>query len=115
MPSWSGVGNISPLSTTTIEPSYSTTVMFLPISPRPPSGRTRSRATSDGAQEAMPLEHGADLCLLLFARLHERQAQSADVVTEHVQRRLERDRAGRERHQRVDHVRDLARDRVPLV
>src|SRR2546423_4873724 len=40
------VGNISPVSTTTIRPSYSTTVMFLPISPSPPSGRTRSRAVN---------------------------------------------------------------------
>src|SRR5436853_494238 len=32
-----------PVSTTTMLPSYSTTVMFLPISPSPPSGRTRSR------------------------------------------------------------------------
>src|SRR3954451_14819091 len=115
MPSWSGVGNISPLSTTTIDPSYSTTVMFLPISPRPPSGRTRSRATLDGAQQAVPLEHGSDLRLLLVARLDERQAQAAHIVSEHVQRRLERDRARGEGHQRVDHVRDLTRDLVPLL
>ena len=42
IPSISAVGNRSPVSTTTIRSSYSTTVMFLPISPRPPSGRTRS-------------------------------------------------------------------------
>ena len=42
MPTISGVGNRRPRSTTTIRPSYSTTVMFLPISPSPPSGRTRS-------------------------------------------------------------------------
>ncbi len=42
MPSISAVGNISPVSTTTILPPYSITVMFLPISPKPPSGNTRS-------------------------------------------------------------------------
>ena len=42
MPIMSAVGKRRPQSTTTIRPSYSTTVMFLPISPTPPSGRTRS-------------------------------------------------------------------------
>src|SRR6266581_4516000 len=42
MPTISGVGKRSPTSTTTIRPSYSTTVMFLPISPSPPRGSTRS-------------------------------------------------------------------------
>ena len=42
MPIISAVGKRRPQSTTTIRPSYSTTVMFLPISPTPPSGRTRS-------------------------------------------------------------------------
>ena len=41
MPSISAVGKRRPTSTTTMRPSYSTTVMFLPISPSPPSGRTR--------------------------------------------------------------------------
>src|SRR3954451_3426863 len=104
--SGSGGENISPLSTTTIDPSYSTTVMFLPISPRPPSGRTR-RLTSDGAQQALPLEHRATRRLLVVARLDERQPQPAHVVAEHVQRRLERDRAGGQRHKRVDHLGDL--------
>jgi hypothetical protein len=36
------VGNRTPQSITTIRPSYSITDMFLPISPSPPSGRTRS-------------------------------------------------------------------------
>src|SRR5207244_8505033 len=100
IPSWSGVGNISPVSTTTIPPPYSTTIMFLPISPRPPSGRTRrgSLMRSHRAQQAVALEHGVDLGLLLLARLDERQAQPADVVAEHVQRRLERDRARRDGH-----------------
>ena len=41
MPCISAVGNINPVSTITMRPSYSTTVMFLPISPRPPRGSTR--------------------------------------------------------------------------
>src|SRR2546423_11114964 len=86
IPSWSGVGNISPVSTTTIAPPYSTTVMFLPISPRPPSGRTRRTplTSSNRAEEPVPLEHRADLGLLLLARLHERQAQPPHVGPDHV-------------------------------
>src|SRR5664279_1720503 len=38
MPSISSRGNARPQSTTTILPRYSTAVMFLPISPIPPSG-----------------------------------------------------------------------------
>src|SRR3954470_8801129 len=111
MPSWSGVGNISPVSTTAIEPSYSTTVMFFPISPSPPSGRTRrGPLISDRAEQPVALEHGADRALLLLGRLDEREPQPADVVAQHVQGRLERDRAGAEAHQRVDHVRDLLVD-----
>src|ERR671937_2960137 len=45
IPSISLVGNMSPVSTTTISSPYSTTVMFLPISPRPPSGRMRTAVT----------------------------------------------------------------------
>src|SRR3954469_17416982 len=87
IPSWSGVGNISPVSTTTIAPSYSTTVMFLPISPRPPSGSTRRvpLMRSNRAQEPVALEHRADLRLLVLARLDERQPQPPDPVPQHVQ------------------------------
>src|ERR1044072_818488 len=42
MPSMSAVGNRRPTLSTTMRSSYSTTVMFLPISPSPPRGRTRS-------------------------------------------------------------------------
>src|SRR5665647_3239072 len=38
MPSISSRGNSTPQSSTTILPRYSTAVMFLPISPRPPRG-----------------------------------------------------------------------------
>src|SRR3954447_11842394 len=96
MPSWSGVGNISPVSTTTIAPSYSTTVMFLPISPSPPRGRTRRAVTSrrrrsHPAQQAVTLEHRPDRRLLVLAGLDHRQAETADVVADHGERRLDRD------------------------
>ena len=41
MPYISSSGNISPQSTMTISSANSKTVMFLPISPMPPSGMTR--------------------------------------------------------------------------
>src|SRR5712692_9446703 len=112
MPSWSGVGNMRPVSTTTIVPPYSTTVMFLPISPRPPSGRTRRVPLmwSHRAQEPVVLEHGADLRLLLLVGLHEREAEAAHVVPQHVEGGLERDRVRAEPHQCLDHVGDLGVD-----
>ena len=58
MPSWSGTRNRRPVSTTTIRPPYSTTVMFLPIT-RPPSGRMRSMAAKGARhpfQKALGLE-----------------------------------------------------------
>src|ERR687894_20418 len=98
MPSMSAVGKRRPVSTTTRRPSYSTTVMFLPISPRPPSGRTRrappftSRSRSHRAQEAVALERNADLGQLLVGGQHERQPHPADPVAEQVERGLDRDR-----------------------
>ena len=41
-PICSGPGNVTPESITTMRPSYSTTYMFLPISPTPPRGMMRS-------------------------------------------------------------------------
>src|SRR3712207_433792 len=110
MPSCSGVGNMSPVSTTTIRPSYSTTVMFLPISPRPPSGRTRRvpltpaprGAASNRAQQAVALEHDADLRGLLGRRLDQRQPEAPHVVTEHPDGGLDRDRVDRDRHRGPD-------------
>ena len=46
MPSISSLGNATPQSRTTILPWYSTAVMFLPISPRPPSGTIVRRLQS---------------------------------------------------------------------
>src|SRR3954447_9204997 len=42
IPNISSSGNISPQSMTTMSSPYSTTYMFLPISPTPPSGMIRS-------------------------------------------------------------------------
>src|SRR3990170_4519737 len=41
-PSISASGNMRPASTTMRSSAYSKTIMFLPISPRPPRGMTRS-------------------------------------------------------------------------
>src|SRR5829696_3008543 len=92
MPSISAVGNISPVSTTTILPPYSITVMFLPISPSPPRGRTRSFELfirlQPGALEGVP--HG--LALVVVGG-DERQAQPfGGNQAAHPQRSLDRDR-----------------------
>src|SRR5215207_10988893 len=107
MPSWSGAGNISPVSTTTIRPSYSTTIMLLPLSPSPPSGRTlsvlvirqaagRARCaamlSSHCREEVVALERLADHRALLLRRLDQRQPQRAGVEPDHVHRRLHGDR-----------------------
>src|SRR3954452_19193546 len=115
MPTISAVGKRSPTSTTTIESSYSRTIMFLPISPSPPSGRTRrvpgtrwprgprNRPSGPGRPEQpVALERAPDLRLLLLVGLDERQAQAADAVAGHVQRRLDRDRVRRDRHRLED-------------
>ena len=99
-----GVGNISPVSTTTIRPSYSTTVMFLPISPSPPSGRTPQglRRRSNRAQQAVALErlaHSASSSS--WARDH-RQPESPPIEPEHRERGLHRDRVGGHGHRLVD-------------
>src|SRR5581483_9047212 len=91
------VGKRSPVSTTTIRPSYSTTVMFLPISPRPPSGRTRKvpltgpgESSSRGLREhAVALEHRAHGVQLLLVELDVRQAWLADGNPDQTQRGLQ--------------------------
>src|SRR5258708_3442444 len=100
MPSISGVGKRRPTSTTTILPPYSTTVMFLPISPRPPSGSTRSfsaailsvpsmpRSRRELLEQAVADEHRPHRLGLDLVGLDHRQAQPADAVAEQVQRRL---------------------------
>src|SRR5436190_4405538 len=130
MPIMSAVGNRRPTSTTTIRSSYSTTVMFLPISPSPPSGRTRKGVTlrlppvgalDDDAgpparrnrsaspssrggdlEQPMALEHRPHRLLLPLVGLDERQAQAADAVAEHVQRGLDADRVGGQEQRLVD-------------
>src|ERR687893_668194 len=110
MPIISGVGKRRPVSTTTIRPSYSTTVMFLPISPTPPSGRTRSlppltmpppecpvcalrswaaagRARSRGGdpgQQPVLGQHVVDRRALGVVALDQRQPQRPAVVAEHL-------------------------------
>src|SRR6476646_4243692 len=113
MPTISAVGKRSPTSTTTMLPSYSRTIMFLPISPSPPSGRTRSveltgRLRVCGLQEAVVLECAADRGLLGLVGLDEREPQAADPVAQQVQRGLDGDRVRRDGHG----VEDAAKRRV---
>src|SRR4051812_43518168 len=107
MPSISAVGKRSPTSTTTMRSSYSRTIMFLPISPSPPRGRTRSVPATvplraRGLEEAVALERGADRRRLLLVGVDQWQAQSAGREAEEVQRGLDRDRVGRHRQRVVD-------------
>src|SRR3954454_4404979 len=115
MPTISAVGKRSPTSTTTMLSSYSRTIMFLPISPSPPSGRTRRDEAISGPragseeplrvrrlQQAVALERAADRRLLVLVGLDQRQAQTTDAVAEQVERRLHRDRVRRDRHRLVD-------------
>src|ERR1019366_2338838 len=120
IPSMSVVGNRSPVSTTTIRPSYSTTIMFLPISPRPPSGRTRSllltrpplgvqprhgrrpRESSGrlgGLKQAVAFEHRAHHGGLLLVELDVRKPWRADLEADQVERGLRR--AGQRRDGQV--------------
>src|SRR5919201_1759666 len=105
IPSISLVGNMSPVSTTTIAPSCSTTVMFLPISPRPPSGRIRTSLTRRvpacwtlalaGAarhQQAVAFQRLPDRGSLLVARGHQRQAHVGADHAEKLERGLDGNR-----------------------
>src|SRR3977135_291441 len=96
MPTISWVGKRRPTSTTTMRPSYSTTVMFLPISPRPPSGRTRrtplTRLSSGGRarEHAVALEHRAHGVQLLLVELDVWEAWLADRDPDHAEGGLQR-------------------------
>src|SRR5579875_3021578 len=128
IPSMSAVGNRSPVSTTTIRSSYSTTVMFLPISPSPPRGRTRKfpltstppqpefaagqtpqrrrslRRSRGGGQHAVALEHGAHDRELGLVELHVGQTGLAHRDADEVQRRLVAARGRDDGHVPVDIV-----------
>src|SRR5205085_9905162 len=98
MPSISVVGNRSPVSTTTSRPSYSMTVMFLPISPRPPSGRTlRASVTLElcnrfsrarRLKQPVTLEHLAHRCELVCVEFDVRQPRRTDIEPHQLQSRL---------------------------
>src|SRR4051795_9898198 len=86
-----------------MRPPRSTTVMFLPISPRPPSGRmrmelelvkrgrARSLCGATGEHQPVALEGGTNRSPLRLARRDHRQAQAAVDQAKHLQRRLHRD------------------------
>src|SRR5262249_1580254 len=113
-PRCSSRGNARPASTTRISPPSSYTVMFLPTSPRPPSGTMRrlslirlslrllgwrAALCDDALEQAEPLEAVAHRAALLVRRLDERQSEAADVMAEKVERRLDRDRVRRDAEQ----------------
>src|SRR5690242_953625 len=94
---------MSPVSTTTISSPYSTTVMFFPISPRPPSGRMRravtrrSRAYSGVAlagaardEKPVVLQRHPDRRPLVVARGHHRESHVVVEDAQHLERRLHR-------------------------
>src|ERR1700755_1094140 len=76
--------------------------MFLPTSPRPPSGTMRHTPTAlslgscalrrRGCEQSRPLEAGANLGELRLVGLDHRQSVAADLVSCEVERRLDRDR-----------------------
>src|SRR3954468_23679080 len=117
MPTISAVGKRRPTSTTTMRSSYSTTVMFLPISPRPPRGRTRRVPLLTGGTLCVrgfeqpvaceDLAHGAGLGLV---GRDEREAQASDTVAEQVERGLDGDGVRRD----VQDVVDVAQRLVDL-
>src|SRR4051812_9701036 len=82
MPSIPSSGNIRPASTTTRSSPSSIAIMFLPISPTPPSGTTRS-AAFDLAKERYLLHR---FFLRLFCRWggREEQRQRREVGVERV-------------------------------
>src|SRR3954469_19191963 len=109
MPIISAVGKRRPTSTTTIRSSYSTTVMFLPISPSPPRGMTRNGplnvdpGSSRGSDEQPALlQHRADRRGLALVGLDVRQPRPAHVMPEQVQGSLDRDRERRDAHHLPD-------------
>src|SRR3954451_2108008 len=98
IPSISAVGNIRPVSTITIRPSLSTAVMFLPISPSPPSGRIRTLAPLKlrGApgQQTVRLESLPDLRPLLVVGLDDRKPRACRADAEQLEPGLDRNRVG---------------------
>src|SRR6201999_2317170 len=99
---------ISPVSTTTIRPSNSITIMFLPISPSPPKGSTRSfllgtgnthslyrkEGCLAGDREADALEGGPHRGPLLLVGGDHRQPHARGSEAEHLEPGLDGDRVG---------------------
>src|SRR5829696_4762235 len=111
MPSMSAVGNISPVSTTTIRPSNSTAVMFFPISPSPPRGRMRTleplKLGGAPGQQPVGLEYAPDLGPLFLVRLDDRdRVDLGDHLVDRPQ--LLVDFPGSTEVSRLDRVVDLA-------
>src|SRR5688572_31738140 len=98
-PIWSFFGKVMPQSISTMRPPLSTTYMFLPISPAPPRGITRTDSLTGALpgsgrrrprQEALPFEDGAEDVPLDRGGLHQRQAQAPGRDQPgHLERRLD--------------------------
>src|SRR5438045_1880143 len=77
MPGMVSSGNITPASTTMILLPYSSTVMFLPISPTPPSGMMRSFGLA-----TLPPSRYASLMSLRSAARHVGGGQDGQPATD---------------------------------
>src|SRR5450756_2762059 len=125
MPSISSRGNSTPQSSTTILPRYSTAVMFLPISPRPPRGmilresfmrrqsyslatrkgepaRRGGRSGSCPAQHAQPPQLVGDGGGFLGGSGHQREAQTAHLVPQQVEGFFDEDGVGGQKQRIVE-------------
>src|SRR5215216_4659523 len=91
-----------------MRPSYSITVMFLPISPRPPRGSTRNLLGTSyslsskvwcltGYRYAGGIEAGLDGGSLLGVGGYQGKSQSVLAQAHHLQGGLQRDRVGGDR------------------
>src|SRR5687768_7321384 len=89
-------GKVRPQSTTTMSSPHSMTEMFLPISPIPPSGITRTTGLFEfafapsrmGRHQLVAFQHRADAFLLHAGGLDQWHARYADLEPEQLHRRL---------------------------
>src|SRR5216684_8909791 len=113
MPSISSSGNIRPASTTTMSLPCSIAIMFLPISPTPPSGMMRSESVTEQRHLVGRLLHrGRDLRRGRLGR--EEQGERGEISDQRgPQRGLMQRRGGvihRENHEAICRPPDLSVD-----
>ena len=93
MPSWSGVGNTSPVSTTTIRPSYSSDRHVLADLPQSAQGENAQRAAQTALSNPRRSRAAADLRDLVLVHSTSGSRNAADLDAEQVQTRLHGHRA----------------------